>query len=109
MKRKYQSFSVDPTTTQNVNLGEYMETNNVSVQIEWDNLTAASAINISLQLQESISGVDYTDITDFVCSVDDATNSVIFNYDEFLVQYLRLKITSTDCTGGTMNIHIIAD
>ena len=104
-KEKFTSLTIDPKVSTTWFLMDMADHNGCSIQVAWSGLTAASAINIDLQVQQSNDGVHMDDIAPFFFNITSAADSVTFEHNAFEAAACYLKVTATDCTGGTMECH----
>lgn len=108
IKERFIKLEIDPTVSGTYHLMNMMGHNGCSVQVTWSGLTAASAIDIDIQIQQSNDTVDTSfkdDIAPFYHNITDASESITFEHNAFEGAELYLKVTSTDCTGGVINVY----
>jgi len=106
-KERLDIIDIDPTTTQIVQVADMFNYTGCSVQVVWTGLTASSAVDVELQLSVSNRSGAYDDIAPFYWQIDSAADSVTFEHNAFESDELWLKVTSTDCTGGSLKVYTI--
>lgn len=107
-KEKFVKVDIDPTVSGTYHLMNMINHNGCSIQITWAGLTAASAIDIDVQIQQSNDTSDTVfkdDIAPFYYNITSASDSITFEHNAFEAAELYIKITATDCTGGTMSAY----
>lgn len=107
-KEKFVKVDIDPTVSGTYHLMNMMRYNGCSVQVTWSGLTAASAIDVDIQIQQSNDTVDTAfkdDIAPFYHKITDASESITFEHNAFEAAELYIKVTSNDCTGGMISVY----
>lgn len=108
IKERFVKIDIDPTESGTYHLMNMINHNGCSIQVTWEGLTAASAVDIDIQIQQSVANSDTDfkdDIAPFYHNISDAKESITFEHNAFEAAELFIKVTSTDCTGGTMSIY----
>ena len=84
-----------------------MEPNIVSVHLDWEGLTGTLDATIQV-LQKNDVNLKWSEISELSVILDTASDAIILENSEWGGEVLGIRVTMNNCTGGTLNVTVIA-
>lgn len=108
--------SIDPAAVVSTEFPEYWYYKKTDVTLVWNDLTYAAALDITVKIQKRTTfekdGVTFqspwTDVTGGSYVITETGGSTSFFLDDFECSELRVTANVVDCTGGSIELYLLA-